>query len=350
MKFGPVTLAEAEGKILGHNIAGMDGRRVLRKGKPLTAADLAYLRQTGRRAVYVAEIESGDIDENSAAARIARAAIGPYLRLSDPTTGRANLYADTLGVLRVDAPRLAQLNGCAGVTLATMPTHTPVTPGKMVATLKILPYALPEETVRQAEHISRQPAPLLRLAPLPPRRVRLILSGSPPTQARIVHSFETALRARIAALGSTITAVDFVPLEDEADEQRLADTLQARLAAGHDLIILAGETAIMDRYDIAPRAVERAGGVITCFGAPVDPGNLLMLAYHGQVPILGAPGCARSPKENIVDLVLPRLLVGDMLSVADIIAFGHGGLLEDVPERPAPRSRQQTTVNREAGG
>ncbi|GAB4144054.1 MAG: hypothetical protein Fur0021_00300 [Candidatus Promineifilaceae bacterium] len=339
MKFGPVPLTEAEGKILGHNVAGIDGRRVLRKGKPLTAADVAYLRQIGRRAVYVAEIEPGDVDENSAAARIAQAAMGSHLRLADPTTGRANLYAETLGLLRVDAPRLAQLNSYPGVTLATLATHTPIAAGKMVATLKILPYALPAATVRQAESISRQPAPLLHLTPLHPRRVSLILSGAPSTEGRIVRSFETALRSRIAALGSTITTVDFVPLEDEADEQRLANTIQTRLAAGHDLIILAGETAIMDRYDIAPRAIERAGGDITCFGAPVDPGNLLMLAYHGKIPILGAPSCARSPKENIVDLVLPRLLAGDLLTAADIIAFGHGGLLEDVPERPAPRGR-----------
>lgn len=347
MKFGPVPLHEAEGKILGHNIAGMDGRRILRKGKPLTAADVDDLRQMGRRAVYVAEIEADDVDENLAAARIAQAAIGPHLRLSDPTTGRANLYAAALGILRVDVPRLALLNGCPGVTLATLPANTAVPPGKMTATLKILPYALPEATVRQAEAISRHPDALLRLDALPPRRVSLILSGSPTTQARIVSSFHNALHSRIAALGSAITAVDFVPLEDEADERRLAATLQARLEASHDLIILAGETAIMDRCDIAPRAVERAGGTIVCFGAPVDPGNLLMLAYHGSVPILGAPGCARSPKENIVDLVLPRLLAGDYLTAADIIAFGHGGLLEDVPERPAPRSRKQTTDNRQ---
>jgi molybdenum cofactor cytidylyltransferase len=95
----------------------------------------------------------------------------------------------------------------------------------------------------------------------------------------------------------------------------------------------------MDRYDMAPRAVERAGGQVICFGAPVDPGNLLMLAQFDRVPIMGAPGCARSPKDNIVDLVLPRLLVGDRLSQADVVAWGHGGLMEDVPERPMPRSR-----------
>lgn len=94
----------------------------------------------------------------------------------------------------------------------------------------------------------------------------------------------------------------------------------------------------MDRYDIAPRAIERAGGEVTCFGAPVDPGNLLMLAYLEGVPVLGAPGCARSPKVNVIDWVLPRLLVGDRLTESDIVALGHGGLLEDTPLRPMPRS------------
>jgi molybdenum cofactor cytidylyltransferase len=283
-------------------------------------------------------MEPGDVDENRAAGRIAQAVMGGGLRLSGPSTGRVNLYADVLGLLRVDVARLAQLNECEGVTVATLPTHTAVGEGKMAATIKILPYALPEATVRQAEAVAAGEPPL-RLDPLPPRQVSLILSGSPSAQERIVRSFETALRQRLEALGATITAVAFIPLEDEADETELADTIQRQTAAGLDLIILAGETAIMDRHDIAPRAVERAGGTITCFGAPVDPGNLLMLAYLGPTPVLGAPGCARSPKDNIVDMALPRLLAGDRLTRADIIAYGHGGLLEDVPERPMPRSR-----------
>lgn len=132
--------------------------------------------------------------------------------------------------------------------------------------------------------------------------------------------------------------MDFVSLDDEAGEERLAAAIGTLLGRGLDLLILAGETAIMDRHDVAPRAIERAGGEVECYGAPVDPGNLLLVAYRGAVPILGAPGCARSPKTNIVDLVLPRLLVGDRVTAADVAALGHGGLLEDVPERPQPRS------------
>jgi molybdenum cofactor cytidylyltransferase len=108
--------------------------------------------------------------------------------------------------------------------------------------------------------------------------------------------------------------------------------------SGAGLVLLAGETAIVDRHDIAPRALERAGGEVVCFGAPVDPGNLLLLGRLYGVAVVGAPGCARSPRENVVDAVLPRLLAGDRLTHADVVALGHGGLLEDVPERGAPRS------------
>ena len=109
------------------------------------------------------------------------------------------------------------------------------------------------------------------------------------------------------------------------------------------LVLLAGETAIVDRHDIAPRALERAGGAVVAFGAPVDPGNLLLLGRLGAVPVVGAPGCARSPRDNVVDAVLPRLLAGDVLTRADVVALGHGGLLEDVPERGAPRTVTKRT-------
>jgi molybdopterin biosynthesis enzyme len=339
MKFGPVPLDEAEGKILGHNIAGPDGRRAFRKGNPLTAADVKELRALGRSTVYVAELEPDDVDEDMAARRIALALMGEGLRLSGPSTGRANLYTTARGLLRVDVERLAQLNSCTGVTLATLPNHMAVNEGKVAATMKILPYALPAATVQAAAATARDPGPLLRVDALIPRRVGLILSGSPPSRERVERSFTAALQERLEALGSTIDTVDFIPLNEEADEARLAQKIKQRTAEGAELLILAGETAIMDRHDIAPRAVERVGGNVVCFGAPVDPGNLLMLAYLDQVPILGAPGCARSPKDNIVDLVLPRLLAGDALDMNDIVAFGHGGLLEDVPERPSPRSR-----------
>ncbi len=337
MKFGPVPVAQAEGKILGHNVSNPEGKRVLRKGNQLTGDDIRLLAELGRAVVYVADLEPGDVGEDSAAERIARAVCGAGVQTTRPNVGRVNLIAQEWSVLRVDATRLARINECEGISLATLPSHTVVQPRKIAATVKVIPFALPEMVVCEAEAFAAESDPVIQLYPLRLRTAALVLSSSPFVQERVTSDFVPALKARIEGLGSELRSVDFIPLEDEAGEIALAETIQERVAGGAEIIILAGETAIMDRYDIAPRAVERAGGEVTCYGAPVDPGNLLMLAYLDQVPILGAPGCVRSQKTNVIDWVLPPLLAGDRLSRRDIIQMGHGGLLEDIPKRPMPR-------------
>jgi len=336
MKFGPIPLEQAKGKILGHNVAGPDGRRLLRKGRPLKPADLAALRAIGRTSVYIAEFEADDVDEDTAARRVAQAAMGSGLRLSGSASGRVNLLALHLGVLRVDAGRLARINACQDVTFATLTSHSAVRPRQIIATVKVIPYAVPDSVVRTAEAIASDDGPLVRVDALEPRPVSLVFSGSLSIRDKLAADF-APLRHRVEALGSHILSTDYIPLEDETGEAALTEVLNRQQAAGARLIVVAGETAIMDRRDIVPRAVERAGGWVECLGAPVDPGNLLMLAYLGDVPILGAPGCARSRKVNVVDWVFPRLLAGDHLTRDDIIALGHGGLLEEAPERPAPR-------------
>jgi molybdopterin biosynthesis enzyme len=336
MKFEPVPLSEARGKILGHNIAGANGQRLLRKGKPLTDEDLENLRALGRTSVYVAQMETGDVDENTAARRIAEAVCGPGLFMPAGSSGRANLLSGEAGLFRVDVGRLAQINACDGLTLATLRTHSPVHARQIVATVKIIPYAMPESVLGQAESIANGSRHILHVDALPSRSVGMILSGSASIQQRLVSDF-APLSDRIEKLGSTVARTDFVALDEEEDEEALAGMLGQQLAAGIRLILLAGETAIMDAHDILPRAVERAGGHVESVGAPVDPGNLLMLAYLNDVPVVGAPGCARSKKVNIVDWILPRLLAGDRLTRRDIIELGHGGLLQDVPERGMPR-------------
>ena len=311
MKFQRVEVAAAEGAILGHNIVDDDGRRVLRKGKALTAKDLDTLGSLGRRRVYVALLDDDDVDENAAAARLANAAAGDGLRHSKARTGRVNLYADGLSLLRVDLDALRDLNRCDGVSFSTLPRHSPVIAGQMVGTLKIIPYALPEATVAQAEALLGQAArPVVWTSPFVRRQVALVLSGSPGSEQRVIDSFRGALEPRLKALGAEISTVDYVSLDDDDGEDRLRDLIRRRLDEAPDLLLLAGDTAIMDRFDIAPRAVEAAGAEIITFGAPVDPGNLLLLAESSGVPLVGTPGCSRSPKQNIIDLVLPRLLAG----------------------------------------
>lgn len=336
MKFEPVPLSEAKGKILGHNIADADGRRLLRKGKPLSDEDLEKLRVLGRSSVYVAIMEPDDVDENKAARRVAGAICGSGLHMAGVASGRANLLADEMGILRIEVDRLAQINECNGITLATLTTHSPVHARQIVATVKIIPYAVPESIVSAAEAIASGNGSVVRVDALPSRSVGMILSGSTSIHARLVSDF-APLGDRIENLGSSVARTDFVALDDEPDEAALAQMLKQHVDSGIGMILLAGETAIMDPHDIVPRAVERAGGHVESVGAPVDPGNLLMLAYIGDVPVVGAPGCARSRKTNIVDWILPRLLVGDKLTRRDIVELGHGGLLQDIRERGMPR-------------
>lgn len=339
MKFGPTSVDKAVGHILGHNVADASGRRALRKGKSLTPQDIELLRSLGRESVYVARLERGDVDEDSAAETIAGALAGAGLRLTQAHTGRVNFYSQDIGVLEVDIARLNEINSVHGIALATLTNHSAVRPGRMVATLKVVPFALEGELVERVTAAAAAGVPILGVKRIEPARIGIILSGSAAAEERVTQSYLGALGPRFEALGATIERIDFVPLDDEIDEARLAATLEADFDLSLDLILLVGETAIQDRHDIAPRAIERVGGEITCFGAPVDPGNLLLLAFKGKTAILGAPGCARSPKTNIIDLVLPRLLAGEHLAAEAITGLGHGGLLEDVPERPVPRTR-----------
>jgi molybdenum cofactor cytidylyltransferase len=355
MKFVAVPLSQAQGKILGHNIAGLDGRRLLKKGKALDAQDIAALASIGREAVYVAELEPDDINENEAARRIAAACVGRGLSLVGPSAGRVNLLAQGVGVLRVDVGRLERINTLEGLTISTRLSNTLVKNQEMVATVKIIPYSLPLATINAVAALAAEDnassmefGALVKVDLLTIQPVSLIFSGSASLCAKLDEDFAPLIE-RVEGLGSFIATTDYISLDDTEDESQLVKVLLRRAREGAKLILLAGETAIMDRYDIIPRALERAGGRVEVIGVPVDPGNLLMLGYLGSTPVLGAPGCARSKKVNIIDWVLPRLLAGDTLQRGDFIRLGHGGLLDDTQQRPMPRSQVEAEKPPEEG-
>ena len=279
MKFEPVPLSEAKGKILGHNIAGVNGQRLLRKGNPLTDEDLEKLQTLGRSSVYVAEIEPDDVEENQAARRVAEAVCGTGLHVTGVSSGRANLLANEQGILRVDVERLAQINDRDGITLATLMTNSPVHVRQIVATIKIIPYAVPESVVRAVEAITRGNHSIVRMDALSAQKTGMILSGTISIHEKLVADF-APLRNRIDKLGSSVTRTDFVALDDESDEAALASMLKQQIASGISMILLAGETAIMDSHDIVPRAVKRAGGYIESDGRASGPGELTDAGVH----------------------------------------------------------------------
>src|SRR5438034_7956071 len=338
MKFGEVPVGEAEGAILAHSLRL--GATALKKGRVLSAADLEAIAAAGLDHVVAARLDPGDIREDAAAERIAAAAAGPNIATATAFTGRANLFAATRGLLVFDRDRLDHLNLVdEAVTLGTLPPCAVVEPRQMVATVKIIPFAVPEEAVAQAAGFAAEGEPLLRVAAFVPRAIALIQTRLPGLKESILDKTRQVTEQRLAALGCRL-----------ASEERCAHTtaeLAPRIAAavaqgpnsrGADIVFVHGASAIVDRRDVIPEAVVAAGGLVDHFGMPVDPGNLLLLGHIGDTPVLGLPGCARSPKVNGFDWVLERLVAGVPVGPRDIMRMGAGGLLAEIPSRPLPRA------------
>ncbi len=321
-------LEAAVGHIVCHNIADQHGRKALAKGRTLRAEDVARLAELGLRELRVAVLEPGDVHEDVAAQRLAAALAGPGVAAGAAHVGRANLKAAALGPLAVDAAALLAVNERDGLTVATLPAHTLVRPGQVLATIKVIPFAVPAADLELAEAAARAAGGVLRVPALRLHSVGVLLVSSPAARARVERGVYPAIEGRVHDLGARVVERRSVP----PDEGAVAEAIAGLRAAGAELIIAAGETSVVDLEDVTPRGVRLAGGRVEHYGAPVEPGNLLLLAYlpaaaGADLPVLGAPGCVRSRDANIVDLLLPRLLAGEQVRRRDIIALGHGGLL-----------------------
>ena len=332
MIFGPTPLAEADGAVLAHTHR-MPGR-VVKKGSVLDEGSIAALRSAGLDPVITARLEPGDVAEDAAARRVASALLGPGLQTSRAATGRVNLLAASAGLLRADRARIDALNAVdEAVTVATLPDSTPVAAGEMVATIKIIPFAVAGAVLAQAEAACAGGA--MTVLPWQARRVGLVLSTLPGLKPSIIDGTILAMLGRVESVGATMLP----PLQCPHQAGPIASALRALLADGADLLLVAGASAVVDRRDIGPAGIVAAGGEILHFGMPVDPGNLICLGRIGKVPALVLPGCARSPKANGIDLVLHRLAAGLPVSGDTVAHMGVGGLLKDVTARPLPRAR-----------
>ena len=337
MKFGEVPVGEAEGAILAHSLKL--GATALKKGRVLSRADLDAIAAAGLDHIVAARLEPGDLREDEAASRIAAAAAGPNITLANAFTGRANLFAEARGLLVFDRDRLDHLNLVdEAVTLGTLPPYAVVEPRQMVATVKIIPFAVPETAVARAAGFAAGNAtggePLLRVAAFVPRDVALIQTRLPGFKESILDKTRQITEQRLAALGCRLVSEE----RCEHTVAALAPYIADAAKAGADLVFVHGASVIVDRRDVIPEAVVAAGGHIDHFGMPVDPGNMLLLCHIGETPVLGLPGCARSPKVNGFDWVLERLVAGLPVGREDIMKMGAAGLLAEIPSRPLPRA------------
>jgi molybdenum cofactor cytidylyltransferase len=336
MIFATFPLDAAEGALLAHSHRCPG--RMLRKGTRLDAAAIADLRAAGLTEVIAARLAESDLQENDSAERLARRLAAPGLRLTPASTGRVNLVAEAAGVLRVNAGIIDAINLTdEALTVATLPDFAVVAPGDMVATIKVIPFAVAAE-VQAAVETAAVPG-AFALHPFRPRRVGLVITEIGTLKQSVFEGTIAATIGRTDAIGATLLA----PLRCPHAEQPIAAALDQLRAQGADILLIAGASATVDRRDVGPAAIIRAGGEIVHFGMPVDPGNLICLGRIGQLPALVLPGCARSPKPNGIDWVLQRLAAGLPLGPAEVMRMGVGGLLKDTEIRPLPRARATAT-------
>ncbi len=332
MRFGPLPLDQAEGAVLAHACRTATGR--IAKGTRLDAAALDALAGAGMTEVIVARLDPGDLREDAAAEAVAQACAHPSLRARAVGTGRVNLHAHDAGVFLCAAARVGALNAVdPAITLATLPPFARVAAGEMVATVKIIPFAVPQAQVSRAAACAQDgDAALMQVAGFRPLRCALLQTDLPVLKPSVADKTVALTRARIAALGGSLHDAGRVA----HDAGALARAIRA--VDGAKVLIVFGASAMCDPDDVIPAAIRAAGGQVERVGMPVDPGNLLVLGRVGALQVVGAPGCARSPKENGFDWVLARLFAGLELRGADIAAMGVGGLLTEIPTRPRPRA------------
>ena len=341
MKFGAVPVAEAEGGVAVHSIR--QGGLVLKKGTLIGKDEIAALKAAGIEAIVVARTEPGDVPEDAAAAEIAAAVAGEGVHVERAFTGRANLFAETAGVLVVDKGAVDRLNQVdESITFATLAAYKPAVAGEMIATVKIIPFAVAEKARDAALAVAKAARPLVRIAPYRIRKIGVVSTMLPGLASKVIDKTLKVTQERLAPAAATIVAERRVPHEQRA----LARAMEEVLGAGAELVIVFGASAIADRRDVIPAAVEAIGGRIEHFGMPVDPGNLLLIAQARGYPVVGAPGCARSPKENGFDWVLMRLLAGLDVPRAAITGMGVGGLLMEIVTRPQPRAEPPAVAGR----
>ncbi|TMM54358.1 molybdopterin-binding protein [Sulfitobacter sabulilitoris] len=330
MRFGAVPLAQAQGAVLAHSVPVTAGR--LRKGRVLAQADIAALQEAGITEVIVARLDDGDVGEDAAAQALANALVpdpaAAQLDVTKPFTGRVNLLARGPGVAVLDAGAVQAVNRIHPmITVATVPPMQQMAGGGMVATIKIISYAVPGAALKTACAAARA---AIRLAPPVLRSASLIVTEIPGGAG---DKGRAAIEARTDALGLTMEQVTLVAHRTDA----LAAALRS---AASDLTLILTGSATSDIDDVAPSALRAAGGRVERFGMPVDPGNLLFLGDLGGRAVIGLPGCARSPALNGADWVLARVACGIAVTGDDIAAMGVGGLLKEIPTRPQPRRKR----------
>lgn len=320
-----VKVEDAVGMALCHDITAMyDGFKgaALKRGHVIREEDIPRLLDWGKRTVFVWEENAGEIHEEDAARRMAAMAPVPGAQYTGPSEGKMLLLAQQRGLFRVDTDLLRRLNSIGDITISCLPDHYPVEAGARLASLRIVPLVTQERQITDAEALCAG-RKLFDLRPYRPRKVGAVITGSEVYHGRIQDKFEPVLRRKLADYPAEL--IDVTICDDELD--MIVAAAKRQLAAGAELLLFTGGMSV-DPDDLTPSAIRALGAEIITHGVPAQPGNMTLVAYLGDVPILGIPGAAISLPTTIFDVLLPQIFAGDRLTKEELISLGDGGLCQ----------------------
>lgn len=319
-----IPVQDAVGTVLCHDLTRIVPDefkgRAFKKGHVVREEDIPLLLQIGKENLYVMTLDDGQLHENDAALRIARAAAGPNITFTDVCEGRINMRAACDGLLKVNVDALEAVNSLEGIALATAHSNQGVIAGRQVGGTRIVPLIIEEERIIEVEKACAAAYPIIDVKPFASWDVGMVTTGSEVYSGRIKDTFGPVVKEKFAALGSRV--VEQVLVSDELDMTR--DAIQAFLDRGVDMVVCTGGMSV-DPDDRTPTAIRAVADEVVTYGAPTFPGAMFMLAYAGDTPILGLPGCVMYHRASIFELVVPRILAGERITRRDVARMGHGG-------------------------
>ncbi|MFC1523249.1 molybdopterin-binding protein [Thermodesulfobacteriota bacterium] len=330
-----IPLEEAVGMVLPHDITEIrttenldtcDDKpfkgRAFKKGHIISRADLPRLKSLGKDHIYALQLQPEDIHENEAAEQLAAALCGTGAAPSgEPVEGKINILAASDGLLKINTDALYRFNLLGEVMCATLHNNTPVKKGELIAGTRLIPLVGKRALVDQAAEIAGQNNGVISVLPIKKASAGLVITGNEIFHGRIRDSFEPVLRRKLEDLGSEVKIVKFAP----DDAEIIAREITTCIASGADLIITSGGMSV-DPDDVTRQGIKQAGATNVVYGTPVLPGAMFLVGTIGSIPVMGLPACGMFNKITVFDLILPRILAGEIINRHDIAALGHGGL------------------------
>ena len=323
-----IRVEDAVGMTLCHDLTEMrDGFKgaAYKRGHVIQPEDIPHMLDIGKRTVFVWEENAGEIHEEDAALRMAAMAPVAGAHYTAPSEGKVLLLSDQEGMLRVNTGLLRQINSIGDLTISTLPDHYPVKPGMRLASMRIVPLVTQEAQIIAAETLC-QGKKLLELLPYRPLKAGVIITGSEIYHGRIQDKFEAVARKKLAAYPGGVLGAAVC----DDDLEMLVGAAKSFLDQGADFLIFSGGMSV-DPDDLTPTAIRQLGCEIISHGVPSQPGNMTLMAYLGDVPVMGVPGAAISLPTTIFDVMLPQIYTGLRFTKEDLVRLGNGGLCQLCP-------------------